>query len=90
LKTAGFRFLLLGNDPQFTNHKVLLAWDHEHFPPLVNALLKSYGSSQTAAALASDDYDSIWTVTLDGHGNLTVDNSKCEGINSSTLPATVP
>jgi hypothetical protein len=78
------------NDPQFSNHKVLLAWEHEHFPPLVNALLKSYGSSQTVPSWASDDYDSIWTVTLDSAGNLKVDNSKCEGINSATLPATAP
>jgi hypothetical protein len=72
------------DSPQFSNHKVLLAWEHEHF------LLKSYGSSQTVADWASDDYDSIWTLTLDPAGNLTVDNSKCEGINSATLPATAP
>ena len=78
------------NNPQFSNHRILLAWEHEHFAPLVNALLKSYGSSQTVADWASGDYDSIWTITLDSAGNLTVDNSKCEGINSATLPATAP
>jgi hypothetical protein len=78
------------DNPQFSHHKVLLAWEHEHFPPLVNALLQSYGSSQTVAAWPEDDYDSIWTITLDAAGNLTVDNSTCEGINSSKLPATAP
>lgn len=81
---------LFFNSPQFPNHKVLLAWEHKHFAPLVNALLKSYGSSQTVANWASDDYDSIWTVRLDSGGNLTVDNSQCEGINSATLPAMAP
>jgi hypothetical protein len=78
------------NSPQFSNHKVLLTWEHEHFAPLVNALLQSYGSSQTVPAWASADYDSIWTVTLDFSGNLTVDNSTCEGIDSATLPVKAP
>jgi hypothetical protein len=78
------------NDPQFSNHKILLAWEHAHYAPLVNALLKSYGSSQTVPSWASDDYDSIWTITLDSAGNLAADNSKCEGINSAALPATAP
>lgn len=78
------------NDPQFSNHKILLAWEHEHFPPLVTALLKSYGSSQTAPAWASGDYDSIWTVKIDSTGNMTVDNSLCEGINSTALPNSAP
>ena len=84
--TIGFFF----NDPQFSNHKILLAWEHEHFPPLVSALLKSYGSSRTAPAWASGDYDSIWTIQLDAAGNLTVDNSICEGIDSTKLPETAP
>ena len=78
------------DDPKFSNHKVLLAWEHEHFAPLVNALLKSYGSSQTVAGWADGDYDSIWTVTIDGSGNLTIDNSHCEGIDSTKLPTTAP
>jgi hypothetical protein len=78
------------DSPQFTNHKVLLAWEHEHFAPLVNALLKRYGSNQTVAEWPSDDYDSIWTLTLDGNGNLTADNLLCEGIDSANLPVTAP
>jgi hypothetical protein len=78
------------NDARFSNHKILLAWEHEHFPPFVSALLKSYGSSQTAPAWASGDYDSIWTVTIDAKGNLTANNALCEGINPALLPATAP
>ena len=36
------------------------------------------------------DYDSIWTITLDGSGNLTANNSLCEGINSTNLPKYAP
>jgi hypothetical protein len=78
------------NSPEFKNHKVLLAWEHAHFAPMVNALLQAYGSTQTVAAWDESDYDSIWTVKLDSAGNLSVDNSVCEGIQSSTLPATAP
>ena len=78
------------NNPQFSNHKILLAWEHEHFQPLVNALLTSYGSAQTVPAWGSTDYDSIWKVTIDANGNLTVNNSLCEGIDSNNLPATAP
>ena len=40
--------------------------------------------------MADHDYDTIWTVKLDAHGNLTVNNALCEGINSAALPATPP
>jgi hypothetical protein len=59
----------------------------------VNALLASYypsGGAPTAPAWSSDDYDSIWTVTLDPKGNLTVNNNVCEGIVSASLPAACP
>jgi hypothetical protein len=75
---------------QFSDQTVLVAWEHDHIPPIVDALLKSYGSTQTAPAWPDGDYDSIWTVKLDSAGNLSVDNSLCEGINSATLPATAP
>ena len=78
------------NKPQFSNHKVLLAWEHKHFAPLVNALSKKYGSSQTVADWPSADYDTIWTITLDSAGNMTVDNLTCEGIDSASLPAAAP
>jgi len=50
--------------------------------------LAAYNSGQVAPNWPDDDYDTIWTVTLDGTGNLTVNNALCEGINSATLPAT--
>jgi len=81
------------NGGKFSNQKVLLAWEHNHIPPTVNALLSSYfpnGGGPTAPDWPENDYDTIWTVTLDATGNVTVDNSKCEGIQSSTLPATCP
>jgi hypothetical protein len=76
---------------RFSNRTILLAWEHNHFPPIVNALLAAYGGSgQTAPAWPSADYDTIWRVTLDGSGNVTVDNVLCEGIDSARLPATAP
>ena len=76
----------------FSNQTVLLAWEHDHFPPLITVLLQSYGGSQSVPSLTwpSSDYDTIWTVTLDGSGNVTVDNLLCEGIDSAGLPAAPP
>jgi hypothetical protein len=77
---------------KFSNQTILLAWEHEHFPPLITALLESYQGSVPAPTLfwPPGDYDTIWTVTLDALGNVTVDNAMCEGIDSSSLPATAP
>ena len=76
---------------QFNNQTVLMAWEHDHIPPTVNALIASYHSNAPSAPdWPDDDYDTIWRVTLDGTGNLTVDNVLCEGINSAALPATPP
>jgi hypothetical protein len=70
---------------------VLLAWSYQYIQPTVNALLATYhGDGQQAPAWPDPDYDSIWTVTLDAVGNVTVDNALCEGINSAALPATPP
>lgn len=71
-----------------------MGWEHDHIPPTVNALLASYfpsdGGPVPAPGWPDDDYDTIWTVKLDATGNLSVDNSKCEGIDSATLPVTCP
>lgn len=75
---------------QFSNHTLLIAWEHDHIPPTVNALLASYHGGQTAPNWPDDDYDTIWTVRLDANGNLKVDNALCEGINSTVLPTTPP
>ena len=79
---------------QFSNQVLLVAYEHDHIPPTVNALLGSYfpggGGPVPAPGWPDDDYDTIWTVTLDANGNLSVDNSMCEGIASATLPVTCP
>jgi len=75
-----------------SNQTLLLAWEHKHFPPLIQHLLDSYGGAVPAPTLPwpDADYDTIWTVKLDSVGNLTVDNVLCEGIDSTKLPATAP
>jgi hypothetical protein len=81
------------NGGNFTGQSVLLAWEHNHFPLIINALLASYfpnGGGPTAPAWPSTDYDTIWSVTLDAKGDLTVNNSMCEGIDSAALPVTAP
>jgi hypothetical protein len=75
---------------EFSNQTVLIAWEHDHIPPTINALLSSYGVAPTAPNWPSGDYDTIWTVHLDAEGNLTVNNALCEGIDSAALPVTCP
>jgi hypothetical protein len=83
-------FLFTGGN--LSGQTVLLAWEHEHYPPLITYLLQSYGGSLPVPSLfwPQSDYDTIWTVTLDAQGNLTVNNALCEGIDSAKLPATAP
>jgi hypothetical protein len=89
LSTVASAFFFNGG--KFSNQTLLVAWEHDHIPPTVNALLASYhGNGQPAPDWPHPDYDTIWTVILDAHGNLTVNNTMCEGINSATLPATPP
>jgi hypothetical protein len=78
---------------QFTSESVLLSWEHLHIPTTVQALVSSYypnGGAPTVPSWNGEDYDTIWTVTLDGQGDLTVNNNLCEGISSASLPATCP
>ena len=78
---------------KFFNQTVLLAWESTRIKPLINALLNSYGGSSLPLLPIKwpiDDYDTIWTVTLDAQGNLKVDNELCEGINSAALAVTAP
>jgi hypothetical protein len=77
----------------FSNSSVLLGWEHGAIPVMVNALISAYfpqGGAPTAPAWPDNDYDSVWTLTLDGQGNLAINNSLCEGIQSAALPATAP
>jgi hypothetical protein len=77
----------------FSNQTLLVAWESGHIKPFLNALLSSYGVASgnlLDPVWPSADYDTIWTVILDGYGNLTVHNAFCEGIDSTSLPATAP
>lgn len=82
-----------------SNRTVLVAWESSRIKPMINALLDSYGVSSLPrlptdgppkGGWPSADYDTIWTVTLDAQGNLTVDNDLCEGIDTTKLPDTAP
>lgn len=78
---------------KFSNQTILLAWESSRIKSLINALLNSYGVSSPLllpTTWPSADYDTIWTVTLDAQGNLTVDNAICQGIDSAKLPVTAP
>ena len=69
----------------------LLGWQHTQIPQTIEALLASYGyTGPPPPAWSVLDYDSVWTVTLDAGGNLTVDNATCEGIDSARLPVAPP
>ncbi len=77
----------------FSNQTILVGWEHDHIPPTVNALLTSYNAgplTPPSDVWPDTDYDTIWTVTLDAQGNLTVNNGMCEGISSRALPDTPP
>jgi hypothetical protein len=88
LATNASNFFFTGGT--FSNKTLLVAWEHDHIPPTINALLATYHGGQTAPNWLDSDYDSIWRVKLDSQGNLTVDNSLCEGISSASLPAMPP
>ncbi len=84
---------------RFSNQTVLLAWESGHIRPIISALLASYGgvdlaSLPTSGAPQGDwpgaDYDTMWTISLDALGNLTVHNAMCEGIASTSLPQAAP
>ena len=89
-KTTNDKFFSGG---EFSNKTILLAWEHLHFPWIVTSLLAAYFPANQAPTVPDwpdNDYDTIWTVTFDAKGNLTVDNALCEGIDSSKLPVTAP
>ncbi|MGB8890394.1 MAG: hypothetical protein WCC87_26950 [Candidatus Korobacteraceae bacterium] len=85
--TSSFFF----NGGTFSNQTVLVAWAYQFIQPMMTKLLATYhGTGSAVPAWPATDYDSIWTVKLDSHGNLTVNNSLCEGIDSTALPAMPP
>jgi len=76
----------------FSHHRLLIAWEHNRIPAIVQNLIDAYyptGAAPQVPAWPAEDYDSIWTVRLDHRGNLTVVNG-CEGIDSRALPAACP
>jgi len=80
-------------DGTFSNQTILLAWESTRIKPIINALLKSYQLSDDKfldEVWPVTDYDTIWTVTIDESGNLTVENALCEGIDSDKLPEQAP
>jgi hypothetical protein len=88
-KTSTFFF----TGGQFSNQKVLLAWSFQFVQPTIVALLTSYNAAQLAPPAdvwPPTDYDTIWTVKLDAQGNLRVNNTMCEGIDSAALPTLPP
>ncbi len=89
LSTVASDFFFAGG--RFSNQALLVAWEHDHIPPTINALLASYhGSNLPAPNWPDSDYDTIWTVKLDAHGNVSINNTLCEGIDSKMLPSTPP
>jgi len=84
-------FFFVGNN--FSGHKLLVGWTYTQTPQIVNALLNSYfpnGSAPKAPEWSPTDYDSLWVITIDAHGNLSADFSQCQGIKSSALPVMPP
>jgi hypothetical protein len=88
LATQASDFFFTGGE--FSNQTLLVGWEHDHIPTTVNALLSTYHGGKTVPDWPDNDYDTVWTVKLDGHGNVSVDNSICEGINSAELPKAPP
>ena len=75
----------------FSDHAVLLGWQYVQAPQIIRALLASYSYGGTPVPdWSPTDYDSVWTVKIDAEGNLSVDNTTCEGIDSTRLPVTAP
>ena len=93
-KTSDFFF----TGGKFSNKTILLAWESGHIRPLLKQLLETYGGINVKeldinlpnTGWPGNDYDTIWRVTLDNQGNLSVDNELCEGIESKSLPSTAP
>lgn len=84
---------------KFSNKSILLAWESGHVKAFLNQLIASYGGSSIPqfdvvgpplGGWPSDDYDTIWRVTLDVSGNLTIDNKLCEGIDTTKLSPSAP
>jgi len=91
-KSTNDFFFTLNAGLDLSGHAVLVAWEHEHYEPLLHYLLASYGSSITLpkGIWQQNDYDTIWTVKFDGADNVTANNALSQGIDTTKLPATAP
>jgi len=90
--TTEFLFFTCDTCGNFSNKTVLVAWESGHIKPFLNALISRFGNDIPLLPddWPSGDYDTIWTVSLDAQGNLTIDNELCEGIESESLPGDAP
>src|SRR5574340_766077 len=63
---------------QFSNKTLLICWEHDHIPPIAQALVDSYFGPEVPlppravvpphTSWPENDYDTIWTFSLDGSG----------------------
>lgn len=88
LATQASDFFFTGGT--FSDQTLLVGWEHDHIPTTVNALLSTYHAGKSVPDWPGDDFDTVWTVKLDGNGNVSVDNARCEGIRSADLPPAPP
>ena len=79
--------------PAFDKALTLVAWEHEHIDQAVQYLIGTlYNAPDKAKQLppwSFTDYDTVWKLETDEHGDLTFSNT-CEGIPSNSLPSTCP
>ena len=79
---------------RFSNKTLLVDWEHDHIVRVGQALFNRYFANQALAPTMPTwtpaDYDTVWTFTLDGSGNLVFNNLTCQGIESASLPSTAP
>jgi hypothetical protein len=82
---------------RFSNKTLLICWEHDHIPRIAQALVDIYFAPaaptippvpQASSSWPANDYDTIWTFSLDGSGNLTLHNHFFEGISTDSLPKT--
>jgi hypothetical protein len=89
---AAISFFFMGGN--FSNKTVMVDWEHVHIQELSQVLLARYFENVSDVPILPNwpgtDYDTVWTITIDGDGNLTISNSIYQGIKSSTLPSTAP
>ncbi|MCE1246827.1 MAG: hypothetical protein LWY06_09295 [Firmicutes bacterium] len=89
---AAIKFFFSGSN--FSNKTLIVDWEHVHIQEISQLLLAKYFENTSDVPVLPNwpgtDYDTIWTITLDNDGNLTISNSIYQGIESSSLPSTAP